>query len=273
MKARPHAHIYDKWVRGIRTAVPDCAERCALYEYIIAYQIAKIYGAADIPEKPEMSQAAAVALAMLEGDLEELCDARREHNEKRQENGAQAKPSRTKQNQVGANRTKSDQVEPINTIQSNTIQNNTKQEQKNAPADANAFGLSAYRFENAFALGLALLRKGYIIDTGALESDFERINAAKSPFAYAVKALDAKPAQDKSGHASAVNFVEATGCKDCRALGVYALKRSQTESGAVDVLCTACARDAIGSAGLQAAAGYLQSIGANKVNFVCNGCN
>ena len=272
MKARPHAHIYEKWVRGIRTAVPDCAERCALYEYIFAYQIAKVYGAAELPEKPDMSKAAAVALAMLEGDLDELCEARKEHNAQRKENGAQNIPSRTKQNQVGASRTKQNQVEPYNTIQSNTIQNNTKQV-KDAPADAYAVALGAYRFENAFALGLALLRKGYIIDAGALESEFERINNAKSPFAYAVKALDAKPVADKAGHAAAVSFVEATGCKDCRALEVYSIKPSAEGGGVFDVLCTGCARDAIGTKGVQAAGEYLQSIGCNKLNFVCNGCS
>lgn len=143
----------------------------------------------------------------------------------------------------------------------------------NANVNANAIGFGANRFENAFALGLALVRKGYIIDTGALESEFERINKVKSPFAYAVKALDAKPAQDKAGHAAAVSFVEATGCKDCRALGVYSIKPNERGGGVFDMLCTACARDAIGAAGLQAAGEYLKSIGANKLNFVCNGCN
>lgn len=39
-KARPHAHIYEKWVRGIRIAVSNAEERCGLYEYIIGYQLA-----------------------------------------------------------------------------------------------------------------------------------------------------------------------------------------------------------------------------------------
>lgn len=76
-KARPSAHIYEKWTRGIENSVPNKEERCSIYEYIFAYQYAKIYETEEIPNKPDgLSETAAAALNMLEGDIDELCEAR-----------------------------------------------------------------------------------------------------------------------------------------------------------------------------------------------------
>lgn len=120
-KARPSAHIYEKWVRGMRTAVPNDAERCALYEYIIAYQVAKVYGAAEPPKVQDLSSAAAVALAMLEGDLNEVCDMRKENNNRRRENGGKTTPSSPEQPLAGSS-------SPYQyKYKNNTIQDNTKQ--------------------------------------------------------------------------------------------------------------------------------------------------
>lgn len=85
--ARPMACVYEKWYRGIVQAVPDPAERCALLEYIVQYQLHVIYGAAEQPNKENLPQAARIAVVMLEGDLEELCASRIDHNEKCRQNG------------------------------------------------------------------------------------------------------------------------------------------------------------------------------------------
>ena len=171
-KARPHAHIYEKWVRGLRTAVPDDKERCALLECIIEYQIAKVYGSAELPKIQDLSSAAAIAWAMLEGDLDELCEARKENNDRRRENGA----SRTEQDLIGADRT----------LQNNTIQNNTIQGNNNTTqALTNLAGQKAL---SEFALGLSLLRRGYIVTATKLHAVYAQAVTKNNPLAYAEKA-------------------------------------------------------------------------------------
>ncbi|MBR6018097.1 MAG: hypothetical protein IK073_05705 [Paludibacteraceae bacterium] len=254
-KARPHAHVYEKWVRGIRTAVPDEKERCGLYEYIIGYQLAKVYNAGEMPSVNDLSSAAAIALALLEGDLDELCEARREANSRRAENGksTQAGPSRAEQDL---------------TIQSKAIQNNTTQSNNNtmqALAD-----LAGQKALNEFDLGLALLRKGYIIKAADLHAKYARAAMAKNPVAYAAAGLI--EADDKAALTCAANYLERTGCRDTRALELYGAQLAQEDGeGVLNIRCTAAARDAIGKAGQDKARGYLQTIGATAVNFVCNG--
>lgn len=255
-KARPHAHIYEKWVRGIRQAVPDAEERCGLYEYIIAYQFAKVYGAADMPQKQELSKAAAVALAMLEGDLDELCEARRDNNDRRRENGAQNVPSSTEQHLAGASR-------PLqsNTIQSNTIQDNSKAIAKQALESL------ADPAINIFDLGLALLRKGYIVRFTQLQSVYERARKAKSPIAYAEKAGFDKLADPTAG-AICANFIEATRCQDPQALELYGVRKEDT---ILFVRGTAAAVTAIGVTGTENAMQYAAAIGASKIEYLSNG--
>ena len=255
-KARPHAHIYEKWVRGIRQAVPDEGGRCALYEYIFAYQFARVYGATEIPNAGELSHAAALAFAMLEGDLDELCEARKENNNRRRENGLQSTPNSTEQPLAGASR-------PLqsNTIQSNTIQSNSNTIAKQALeclADASIC---------IFDLGLCLLRKGYIVQSDRLQSVYERARKAKSPIAYAEKAGFNKLADPSAGVLCA-NFVEATKCRDTNALELYGV---QVDADVLIVRCTAAARRAIGTTGTANAKQYAAAVGASDIRYLSNG--
>lgn len=259
-KARPHAHIYEKWVRGIRKAVPSAEERCGLYEYIIGYQLAKVYGAAELPRVQDLSTAAALALVMLEGDLDELCEERREHNERRKENGTKSVPSSTEQGQAGAS----------SPLQSNTIQNNTIQNKSNTmQALDEPLGQNAFKSE--FDFGLALLDKGYLVNASQLHGVYERATAPgiKDPVAYAEKAMT--QSQNRAGLAVAVNYLKATGCRDTRALEVWWAKPSEMEKGVLDIGCAPAARDAITAQYQDKAREYLEKIGCNAINFVCNG--
>lgn len=261
-KARPHAHIYEKWVRGIRQAVPDERERCVLYEYIIAYQIAKVYGAAAEPNRRELSKAAAVALAMLEGDLEELCEARKDNNERRRENGAQNVPASTEQTLAGASRTLQSNTKQSNTIQSNTIQSNSK------AIAMQAIDSLAEPSITIFDMGLALLRKGYFVRYDLLQSVYERARKAKSPLSYAEKSGFTKLAGEPTAGAICANYIEATKCKDARALEMYGAK---LEGSTLVVRCTPQADDAIGKAGTENAMQYAAQIGASEIKHLCNG--
>ena len=254
-KARPHAHIYEKWVRGIRAAVPSAEERCGLYEYIIAYQIAKVYEAAELPRVQDLSSAAAVALAMLEGDLEELCEARRDNNDKRRENGAQATPASPGQTLPGSS---SPGQTLNNTIQSNTIQSNTKQD---APA-------LAYTGEemSEFDLGLALLRCGYIIKAERLRSVYESAKGKKSPLAYAKGCYkDEATNPNKSSIAIIANFIEQTKCRHTYALEIYSIQKEGEE---LAINCAQRALDTITPERMQAAA---RTYGAKAVQVYCSG--
>lgn len=256
-KARPHAHIYEKWVRGIRQAVPDERERCGLYEYIIAYQIAKVYGAAAVPNRRELSKAAAVALAMLEGDLEELCEARKDNNDRRRENGAQNVPGSTEQTLAGASRP----------LQSNTKQSNTIQSNSNAIA-MQAIDSLAEPSVTIFDMGLALLRKGYFVHYDKLQSVYERARKAKSPLVYAENSGFTKLAGEPTEGAICANYIEATKCKDARAIEMYGAK---LEGRTLVVRCTPQAADAIGKAGTENAMQYAAKIGASEIKYLCNG--
>ena len=249
-KARPHAHIYEKWVRGLRTAVPDDKERCALLECIIEYQIAKVYGSAELPKIQDLSSAAAIAWAMLEGDLDELCEARKENNDRRRENGA----SRTEQDLIGADRT----------LQNNTIQNNTIQGNNNTTqALTNLAGQKAL---SEFALGLSLLRKGYIVKATKLHAVYAQAVTKHNPLAYAEKAGFGKFSDPAAG-AVCANFVEATRCKDTRALELYGVAVDDEE---LQVRCTAAAEQAIGAAGMDNAQAYAAQVGAKFIEFYSN---
>lgn len=250
-KARPHAHIYEKWVRGIKQAVPDEQERCGLYEYIIAYQFAKVYGAGDTPSRTALSAAAQTACAMLEGDLDELCDARRENNSKRAQNGAQNVPNSTEQVQAGANRT----------IQSNTIQNNTIQSQSNTTQALT--DLLEHRALDEFGLGIALLRKGYIVRATQLHAIFGRANDKQAVLKNADKWGFIKCQANDAGEPCA-KFVEATRCRDTRALEIYGVK---VDEGVLCVRCTASAEAAIGTAGMDNAQAYAAQLGATGIQF------
>lgn len=256
-KARPHAHIYEKWMRGIAKAVPNAEERCALLEYIIQYQIANIYDAAEAPNPSTLSPAAALAYAMIEGDLDELCEARTIRVNVNRENGRNnTQPTPTDPN--GSHSTP--------TIQSNTIQYNTKQNQKTRTLARDAL----FKAFNEFELGFALLRKGYIVKAAALHARYDRAAAARNPVAYAAKGLN--EADDKAALNCAANYLEATGCKDTRSLELYGA--DLYKDGGVVVLrirCAAAARDAIGITGQDKARDYLKTIGATVVEFVCNG--
>lgn len=253
-KARPHAHIYEKWVRGLHTAVPDDGERCGLLEYIIQYQIAEIYGAAELPKVQDLSSAAAIALAMLKGDLEELCEARKENNNRRKDNGALNIPSRSEQDLAGASRT----------LQNNTIQNNTIQSNNNTmQALEDLAGQSAL---SEFSIGLALLRKGYLVRAAQLRGVYPKASKARSPLAYAEKAGFNK-CQDPTAGPPCANFVEATKCRDTRALEIYGVR---VDDGIMQVRCTAAAERAIGTTGTENAMQYAASTGATEIRYICN---
>ena len=256
-KARPHAHIYEKWVRGIRQAVPDEGERCLLYEYIIEDQIAKVYGASEVPDRRALSKAAAVALAMLEGDIDELCEARKDNNDRRRENGAQNVPTRTEQTLAGASRP----------LQSNTIQSNTIQSNSNAIA-MQALKSLAEPSITIFDMGLEWLRKGYFVGYDKLQSVYERALKAKSPLAYAEKSGFTKLEGEPTAGAICANYIEATKCKDVRALEMYGVS---LEDSTLYVRCTPQAEDAIGKAGTENAMQYAAKIGASKIKYLCNG--
>lgn len=257
-KARPHAHIYEKWVRGIRKAVPNEAERCGLYEYFIDYQLAKVYGAAEMPDAQRLSQAAAVAMACYEGDLEELCEERRENNDRRRENGAKAIPNSTEQTLAGTS----------SPLQSNTIQDNNNTSQSNAKQVlANLATDGAIK---EFDLGLALLRKGYLVKAADLHSVYERAAQKEHPLAYAAKAM--VEAADRAALTIAANFIEATGCRDTRALEVYGVgKISDDGTPVLEVRCTAAAREVLSKASKANIATYLETCGADRIEYFCNG--
>lgn len=261
-KARPHAHIYEKWVRGLRKAVPSAEERCALLEYIIAYQIAKVYDAGEIPPVQDLSQAAALALAMLEGDLEELCEERRANNDRRRENGAKAVPSSTEQPLAGTS----------SPLQSNTIQDNNNTSQSNAKQalESLADGLKGQIKE--FDLGLALLRKGYLVKAGELHSIYDRAAQKEHPLAYAAKAMVEADPSVRAGLAIAANFVEASGCRDTRALEVYGASMASDDGARIlSVRCTPAARDILSNASKAKVTEYLETCGADRVEYFCNG--
>lgn len=251
-KARPHAHIYEKWVRGIRQAVPDERERCVLYEYLVDYQNAKVYGAVAVPDRTKLSKAAAVALSMLEGDLEELCEARKDNNERRRENGAQNVPASTEQTLAGTSRP----------LQSNTIQSNSK------AIAMQALENLAEPSMTIFDMGLALLRKGFFVRYDKLQSVYERASKAKSPLAYAEKSDFTKLAGEPTEGAICANYIEATKCKDARALEMYG---AYLEGSTLVVRCTPQAADAIGKAGTENAMQYAAQIGASEIKYFCNG--
>lgn len=257
-KARPHAHIYEKWVRGIRKAVPNEAERCGLYEYFIDYQLAKVYGAAEMPDAQRLSPAAAVAMACYEGDLEELCEERRENNDRRRENGAKAIPNSTEQTLAGTS----------SPLQSNTIQDNNNTSQSNAKQVlANLATDGAIK---EFDLGLALLRKGYLVKAADLHSVYERAAQKEHPLAYAAKAM--VEAADRAALTIAANFIEATGCRDTRALEVYGVgKISDDGTPVLEVRCTAAAREVLSKASKANIATYLETCGADRIEYFCNG--
>lgn len=156
-KARPHAHIYEKWVRAIKKTLPDAIDRCLLYEYIIAYQIARVYGA-EMPNKKDLSTAAIFAITMLEGDLDELCDARRDCIERNRENGAKS----TQRDPAGAGRTYTNQY---NTNQYNTNQINSNQEEE----------LKDKKMLY-FKMGCKLLRMGYVCPRVELDRFIQYVN-------------------------------------------------------------------------------------------------
>ncbi len=257
-KARPHAHIYEKWVRGIRKAVPNEAERCGLYEYFIDYQLAKVYGAAEMPDAQRLSPAAAVAMACYEGDLEELCEERRENNDRRRENGAKAIPNSTEQTLAGTS----------SPLQSNTIQDNNNTSQSNAKQVlANLATDGAIK---EFDLGLALLRNGYLVKAADLHSVYERAAQKEHPLAYAAKAMVL--AADRAALTIAANFIEATGCRNTRALEVYgAGKISDDGTPVLEVRCTAAAREVLSKASKANIATYLETCGADRIEYFCNG--
>lgn len=259
-KARPHAHIYEKWVRGIRKAVPNEAERCGLYEYFIDYQLAKVYGAAEMPDAQRLSQAAAVAMACYEGDLEELCEERRENNDRRRENGAKAIPNSTEQTLAGTS----------SPLQSNTIQDNNNTSQSNAKQVlANLATDGAIK---EFDLGLALLRKGYLVKAGELHSVYERAAQKEHPLAYAAKAMVEPDPSIRAGLAIAANFVEASGCRDTRALEVYGVTMASDDGARIlSVRCTAAAREVLSKASKANIATYLETCGADRIEYFCNG--
>lgn len=211
----------------------------------------------------DLSSAAVVALAMLEGDLDELCDARIARVEANRENGrGNTQPTPTDPN--GG--------EPTPTIQSNTIQDNNNTSQINAKQalESLADGLKGQIKE--FDLGLALLRRGYLVKAGELHSIYDRAAQKEHPLAYAAKAMVEADSSVRAGLAIAANFVEATGCTDTRALEVYGANIEREDGEAVlGIRCTAAARDAIGRAGQEKARGYLLKIGVTDVTFMCNG--
>lgn len=259
-KARPHAHIYEKWVRGIRKAVPNAEERCGLYEYIIAYQFAKVYGAADLPPVQDLSSAAAFAFAMLEGDLEELCEERRENNARRRENGTKAVPSSTEQDLAGTSRT----------LQSNTIQDNNNTSQSKAKQVLADLATDGEIKE--FDLGLALLRRGYIVKAGELHNIYDRAAQKEHPVAYAAAAMTQADPSVRAGLAVAANFVEATGCRDTRALEVYGVDKVSDDGAPIlSVRCTTAACEVLSKANKANLADYLETCGATRVEYFCNG--
>lgn len=119
--ARPMACVYEKWYRGIVQAVPDPAERCALLEYIVQYQLHVIYGAGEQPNKENLPQAARIAVVMLEGDLSEFCERKIEYNKTCKQNGRKraadgtdtlTDPDRVEQGIIDPNRVRRHPVRP-----------------------------------------------------------------------------------------------------------------------------------------------------------------
>ena len=261
-KARPHAHIYEKWVRGIRKAVPNEAERCGLYEYFIDYQLAKVYGAVEMPDAQVLSPAAAVAFACYEGDLDELCEVRKLLVERNKVNGLKGRPQQTPADPSGGEMTP--------TIQSNTIQDKTIQSNINAKQVLADLATDGEIQE--FDLGLALLYKGYLVKAGELHSLYARAAQKEHPVAYAAKAMVEADPSVRAGLAVAANFVKATGCRDTRALEVYGASIASDDGTPIlNVRCTPAAREVLSKASKANIADYLETCGADRVEYFCNG--
>lgn len=277
-KARSRAQFYEKWTRGILETIQDKAERCDIYEYIHAFQYSKVYGSdIPIPDKENLSPAAKIVLKMLEGDVKELCDENQERIGLLREYGkkggaptgnqnARKQPKTTKNNPMVENQPSEEEnnheVENQPTIQNKTIQSKTNQDKTTyAGAITHLLGEKIEEFD----LGLALLRKGYVIKAATLKGVYWNASVAKSPVAYAAKAFNKCESNDCG--AICGNFVEATQCRDTRALEIYGCR---VEDGILYVRCTADAERVIGEVGRQHAMDYAKSVGATDIRFQPN---
>lgn len=237
--ARPMACIYAKWYRGIMQAVPNPVERCALLEYIVQYQLHVIYGAGEQPNKDNLPQAARIAVVMLEGDLEELCASRIDHNEKCRQNGrkraaAAGTDTDTLTNPNRVQQGTADPNSPYLTPQNKTNQNKTNQKE---------------REEEIFVLGLNLIKMGRLVNADKLLQEwFVRKGRVKDLTAYFAKIFPQNP--NTPCAECIVRFVQATESRDLHTLEIYNIRQ---DGDSIDVLCTEAAAVAIGERGKQRA--------------------
>lgn len=273
-KARSYANVYGKWMRGIQQAVPNDSERCKLYEYIIWLQLSRVYGDGSVPPKDELSQAASVALIMIEGDLEEVCEGKSTRIDKIRNNLKQFQDISTdigvEETDMGNNETHMEPIsgikEPISVPQGKTRLDKTKlgkAAQGNAGADAPANGEPLDIFE----LGLNLLRKGYKVDPKKLQDRYWSICNAKAPYAYAASVF--AMLQDQQTGPIHAFFIESTQTHNIEAFGIYGVA---VKKGLLEVRLRKSAAEAIGEVGKQQALKkYAELYGVTDVEFVING--
>lgn len=141
--------------------------------------------------------------------------------------------------------------------------NENDNENDNAPALASLVGQKAF---SEFALGLSLLRRGYIVTATKLHAVYAQAVTKNNPLAYAEKAGFRKFSDPAAG-AVCANFVETTRCKDTRALELYGVA---VDDEKLQVRCTAAAEQAIGAAGMDNAQAYAAQVGAKFIEFYSN---
>lgn len=137
----------------------------------------------------------------------------------------------------------------------------------NAQTLASIAGLNVLK---EFELGLALLRKGYIVKAKKLHEVYEhsqvkeKVQAAPEKWGF-IKCPN-------NGGAPLANFVEATKCRDTRALEILgATMATENEGQILEIMCTSDAARVIGETGKANAMTYAKTIGANDIKLVYNG--
>lgn len=265
-KARPSAQIYEKWLQGIEKAVPDPAEQCELLKYICKYQFAQIYGTAEMPNADKLPQAAKVALCLLEGDLQEVSEQRKELNEIRANNGRKSK------NNTQADPSRGEQPQTATPIQNNTIQNNTIQDIISSTPTPSKGGDEEEK--EIFDLGLELIEHGKKV----YENDLRQVYAAAVDMRNAGKirttiqqyirgTMKQNLPDPKKGKIIA-NLIRSAGVVDLRLLECERVEVN-SEAKLLKVYCTNAFMEAIENSDIacNGVRQYLDSIGVTSMSY------
>lgn len=130
--------------------------------------------------------------------------------------------------------------------------------------------LAALNVLSEFDFGLALLRKGYIVKAKELHEVYERAQVKEKVLNAPDKWRFTKC--PNNGGAPLANFVEATQCRDTRALEVLNATMDTIDGEQIlEIVCTPDAERVIGEIGKNNAMQYAKTIGAKHIKFFSNG--